>query len=123
MLLKVYTRVFTNDIRVSLPLYKQIVNSEPDFDVTYGKLKVVAIGNFLIIAGPEEALAPVRSSQGTIVVDNLKETGQFLEQVGAVILQEVTQGPTGESIHARHPDGNTFEYVQWKAEFVKQVMK
>lgn len=67
-------------------------------------------------------MAPTRSSIGTIVVDNLEEIQRLVEKAGAVITQPVTQGPTGVSIHARHPDGNTFEYVQWKPEFAEKII-
>ncbi len=122
MILKTYTRVFANNMDAALPLYRQLVSHEPDFRVTYGKLEVAAIGNFLIIAGPDEALTPVRSSHGTIVVDDLEGTQQFLEGAGATITQPFTEGPTGASVHARHPDGNTFEYVQWTPEYVERVI-
>lgn len=193
MILKTYTRVFTHDSDAALPLYRQLVGHEPDFNVAAGSLHVVAIGTFLIIAGTDEAMAPIRSSIGTIVVDNLEETQRFLENADAVItqpckrpfasdspalvvngfgpardacqgrksrkradtagssspsqsplylprfvsfsqslrvrenlsrwnLQPITQGPTGASVHARHPDGNTFEYVQWKPEFVERII-
>ncbi len=107
----------------SLPVYRQFVGHEPDFHVTYGALGVAAIGNFLVIAGPDEALAPVRGSHGTIVVDDLEDTQRFLEGVGATITQPYTEGPTGASVHARHPDDNTFEYVQWTPEYVERIVR
>jgi len=121
MILKTYTRVFTTDLNASLPLYQHLVGREPDYHVTAGTVDVVALGNFLIIAGSDEKLATVRSSHGTIVVDNLEDTQRFLETAGAVITQPYTKGPTGHSVHARNPDGNTFEYVQWTPEFVERV--
>ncbi len=85
MILKTYTRVFTTDFNASLPVYQQLVGREPDYHVTYGALDIAALGAFLIIAGPDEALAPVRSSHVTIVVDDLEDTQRFLETAGAVI--------------------------------------
>ncbi len=109
MILRTYTRVFTPDLHAALPLYQHLVGRAPDFHVTAGAVEVVALGNFLIIAGADAAPAAVRSSHGTIVVDNLDDTQRFLETAGAVITQPNTTGPTGHSVHARHPDGTTFE--------------
>lgn len=122
MILKKYARVFTNDLAASLPLFQQLVGREPDIRFTFGEWEIVALGNLLLEAGTDEALAPIRHSHGPLVVDNLEATQQQLEQAGAVITQAISASPTGTMLYARHPDGTSVEYVQWTPEYVKQIL-
>jgi predicted enzyme related to lactoylglutathione lyase len=122
MILKTYARVFTNDLAVSLPVFRQLIGREPDMHFTFGEWEIVAIGDLLLVAGTDEALAPIRNSYGPLVVDNLEATQQQLVQAGAVITQAISASPTGTMLYARHPDGTHMEYVQWKPEYVRQII-
>ena len=122
MILKTYARVFTNDLAISLPLFQQLVGREPDMRFVFGEWEIVAIGDLLLVAGTDEALAPIRNSYGPLIVDNLEATRQQLEQAGAVITQPISTSPTGTMLYARHPDGTSMEYVQWTPEYVKQIL-
>ncbi|WP_375419263.1 VOC family protein [uncultured Hymenobacter sp.] len=123
MILKTYARVFTNDLAASLPLFQQLIGREPDVRFTYGEWEIVGIGDILLVAGTDEALAPIRGSYGPLIVDDLAATQLQLEQAGAVIVQPAAVGPTGTLLYARHPDGSTVEYLQFTPELVKQIIK
>ena len=122
MIIKTYARVFTHDLAACLPLFQELVGREPDIRFTFGEWEIVAIGDLLLIAGTEAALAPIRNSYGPLVVDNLEATQLLLEQAGAVITQPISMTPTGTMLYARHPDGTSMEYVQWTPELVQQIL-
>jgi hypothetical protein len=85
MILKTDARIFTEDIEASLKLFKKLVDKEPDLRFAFRDLEIAAIGDFCIVAGPSASLAPYRSSQEPIVVDNLEETRLLLLTAGATI--------------------------------------
>jgi len=122
MILKTYARVFTHDMAVTLPLFEQLVGCPPDIRFTFGEWEIVALGDFLLVAGTEAALAPIRDSYGPVVVDDLAATLYLLEQAGAVITTAPVEVPTGTMLYARHPGGPHVEYVQWKPELVKRII-
>jgi hypothetical protein len=122
MILKTYARVFTPNLETSLSLFQQLIGREPDIRFTYGNWEIAAIGDFLLVAGDEESLAPIRNSHGPVIVDSLAHTQQLLEKAGAVITQPATAVPTGTMLYAQHPDGTNMEYVEWTQEVVKQII-
>ena len=122
MILKTYARIFTEDMAATLRLFQELVGREPDLHFTLGDWELVAIGDFLLVGGTEEALAPIRHSCGPIVVDDLEATQQLLLKAGAVITQPIMPAPTGTMLYARHADNTVMEYVQWTPELVKQII-
>ena len=71
MVLKTYAWVFTTDLAAALPLFRQLVGREPDLRFTFGEWEIVALSDLLLIGGTTEALAPIRTSYGPLVVDDL----------------------------------------------------
>ncbi|MFG2848805.1 hypothetical protein ACGF12_37500 [Kitasatospora sp. NPDC048296] len=64
-------------------------------------------------AGAEEALAPFRRVQATVLVDDLDGLGQLLRVQGGELLDGPNEVPTGRNATARHPGGAVFEYVEF----------
>ncbi len=122
MILKTYARMFTENLDVSLDLLKKLVGREPDIRFKFRDLEICAIGDFCVVAGSSESLAPYRSSQGPIVVDNLEQTQSMLEKAGAVITVAPSTSDTGTFLYVRHLDGAEVEYVQWKPELVERII-
>lgn len=122
MILKTYCRVLVSDMSTTLPLFQRLVGREPDIHVTMGGWEIVALGDLLLMAGSEEALAPIRDLLGPLIVDDLAATQQLLEEEGAVITKAAEPGPTGTLLFARHPDGTHMEYIEWHPELVQKII-
>ncbi|WP_052733107.1 VOC family protein [Hymenobacter terrenus] len=122
MILKTYARVFTQDLPATLALFEQLIGRAPDICFTFGEWELIAIGDVLLVGGSAEALAPIRGSHGPLIVADLAQAQRLLEQAGAVITQPPTPTPTGTMLYARHPDGNSVEYVQWLPELVARII-
>ena len=120
MILKTYTRIFTGDIDLSLGLLRQLHGAEPHFRTRFRNWELAGIGDILLVGGTDEALAPIRGSIGPLIVDDIDRTRRELEAAGATITMLLDDAPTGRGFYARHPDGNSVEYVQWTPELVER---
>jgi len=68
--------------------------------------------SFLIIAGPEAALARFRETRLTFHVTDLDAALAAADRAGATRLQDRTAVPTGVQARVRLPDGLVIEYVE-----------
>lgn len=123
MILKTYTRIFTTDLDASLSLLQAIHGTKPHMRFPFGDLSLAAIGDVLVVAGSEDALAPLRGSHGPWIVDDLEQTRSQLLALRAEILRDIEAVPTGTMLYARHPDGTVVEYVQWNADLVDEHIR
>lgn len=122
MILKTYTRMFTTDLEETLRVLRPLHAGEPHLRFRFDPWELAGIGDVLVVAGTEEALAPIRSSLGPWIVTDLDETRGSLVKAGAEIIREIALVPTGRMMYARHPDGAVVEYVQWTPELVEQII-
>ena len=76
-------------------------------------LELATVGNVLVVAGDEEALAPFRSTQATLVVDDLDECQSLLSALSARVLRGPREVPTGRNLTALLPGEIQVEYVEW----------
>ncbi|WP_405864159.1 VOC family protein [Streptomyces sp. NBC_00005] len=111
-ILKTSARLYVDDLDRALPLLTELTGCDPRQRFSYGELELAAIGDFLVVAGSPEALAPFRSVQATVVVDDLVEAERVLSTHGAEILSGPKDVPTGRNLTARHADGAVIEYVE-----------
>jgi hypothetical protein len=123
MILKTYSRVFTNDAEKSLEAFRAVCGVEPHLRFIFEGLTLIGIGDILIVGGGDDALAPVRGSHGPFIVENLEETKAALLQTGAEITKAEFSSPTGRAFFARHSDGTEVEYVQWNADLVEKFIR
>ncbi|MHC5897330.1 alpha/beta fold hydrolase [Nostoc sp.] len=121
MILKTYSRIFTDNLDGSLDLLKKLVGREPDFRVPFRDMEVVTIGDFCILAGPADSIKPFLGAVGPVIVDDLAQTQAALEKAGAEIIAPITEGPTGWNIFSRNPDGIVIEWVQWRPDIWERV--
>lgn len=120
MILKTYMRLFTTDAERSLAALRDLHGGEPHMRMTMNEWELIAIGDILLVAGSEQSLAPIRNSQGPIVVDDLDEAKAALEAGGATISKPIADGPTGRYLYAIHADGSIVEYAEWRPELVER---
>jgi hypothetical protein len=83
-----------------------------------GGVRTALIGGFMVIAGPQDVLDSIRGASGSVLVDDLGRAERDLREAGAEITMERREGPLGEFLYARHPDGTLFEYAAFDPELV-----
>jgi len=108
------SRLYINDLNPTLEFYEEILGTPATmrFEIPQIGLELAQIGDILLIAGPDEALKPFRSTQATFLVDSLDEFRAYLEEKGAEILRGPDKVPTGRNMTVKHPDGSVVEYVE-----------
>jgi hypothetical protein len=121
MILKTYSRIFTDNLDASLDVLKKLVGREPELRVRFQDMEVLTIGDFCILTGPIESMKPFLGSVGPVIVDNLERTQTALEEGGAEIVVPITEGPTGQMMYSRTADGVTIEWVQWRPDIWERV--
>ncbi len=122
MILKTYTRIFTNDAEETLRVLRMLHTGEPHLRFRFDPWELIGIGDVLVVAGTDDALAPIRGSLGPWIVTDIDEARKVLVDAGAEIIREIAPVPTGHMMYARHPDGAVVEYVQWTPELVEQLI-
>ena len=75
-------------------------------------VEVAVIGGFILLAGGDKALDPVRHVQVTMTVDSLDAANAWLERHGAVILDAPRDTAAGRNLIAKNPDGLIVEYFE-----------
>ncbi|HJD80994.1 VOC family protein [Kitasatospora aureofaciens] len=106
-------RVYVDDLDAALPTLRELTGEEPGLRFPYAGVEVARIGGLLVVAGTEEAVAPFRRVQATLLVDDLDGLGELLRAQGGELLDGPNQVPTGRNATARHPGGAVFEYVEF----------
>lgn len=122
MILRTYARVFTSTPDVTVSFLEQLVGRPADLRFTFGDLHLAAVGDFLVLGGPDEALLAFRAGVGPVVVDDLTATIAGLSRQGAVVEQDPETSETGTFAYLRHPDGVLIEYVEWFPELREQIL-
>ncbi len=114
--LKTFTRLYVKNIDSALVFYEQLLNTKPSLRFTYPAvhLELAGIGDFLLLAGSEEALASFRETKATCIVDSILEFRTHLLNQGSEIIRDIREVPTGKNMTIKHPDGTIIEYVEFK---------
>lgn len=123
MILKTYTRIVTTKLDDSLKPLKLLVGREPDLRIPLPDIGVelVAIGDFFLIAGSADAIAPFRNILGPVIVDDLDATQTQLEQSGTEIMASSRDVSTGRLVFSRDPGGIIIEWLEWRSDIWGQV--
>jgi hypothetical protein len=98
----------------AVSLYEQLLGEPCDLRFAYPEvnLYLAAVGNILLIAGPDEALEPFRATAMTLLVASLDHEVSLFEARGIELVEPPKPVPTGRNLLARHPDGALVEYVE-----------
>lgn len=75
-------------------------------------IEVAVVGAFVLLAGDDAALAPIRHIQAAFVVDSVDAFREWLKTQGADVPDEVHDSPVGRNITVRHTDGFVAEYFE-----------
>ncbi|MDX6314704.1 MAG: hypothetical protein QOF44_4168 [Streptomyces sp.] len=108
-------RLYVDDLDRALPALRTLTGQEIRRRFSYSGVEVAGIGGFLLVAGSDEALAPFRNVQSTVLVDSLDGLQALLTAHGGEFLSGPKQVPTGRNAIVRHPGGVVFEYVEHSA--------
>ncbi|MEW2087541.1 hypothetical protein [Streptomyces sp. NPDC005283] len=108
-------RLYVDDLDRALPALRDLTGQESGRRFAHGDVEVASIGGFLLVAGTDEALAPFRDVQSTVLVDDLDGVQALLDTRGGEILSGPNQAPTGRNAIVRHPGGVVVEYVEHTA--------
>lgn len=122
MILKTYARLWVPDLDATLPLLESLVGRPADLRFAFGDVELAAIGDFLVVAGSPEALAPHREATGPVVVTDLVALQDVVVAAGGAIVAPAAESATGSFLYARHADGSLVEYVQWRPELVARIV-
>lgn len=123
MILKTYARMFSADCDATLAMLERLHGRKSHLRFRFGEWELAGIGDMLIIAGTEEALAPIRDTQGPVIVHDIEAVQAELLAGGATITQPPIDVPTGRMLYARHADGMHVEYVQWTDDLVERLIR
>ena len=94
---------------MSLPLYQRLAGTDEVRAFTFGTVRLVWVGPFLLLEGAEGAV-PVRSA--TIIVRDVEFVASLVVASGGELLDGPMPGPNGRRLIARHSDGNVLEYIE-----------
>jgi len=112
---RVLIRVFVppHGLEAAVAFYERLqdVAADGGFPFPQAGLRLAMVGAFLLIEGSDEALAPFRSTTGTLLVDDVQPYYERLVAAGAQIVFPLQVVPTGAAFNAIHPDGTVVEYV------------
>ena len=79
------------------------------FQLHDAELEVAIIADVQVVAGSEQALAPMRGVRAAWLIDSVESARTVLEAAGATIVIGARQGPHGSFMVVRHPDGTIVE--------------
>jgi hypothetical protein len=113
-ILKSPHRVYVSKIEPAIEFYEALQSQKMQLRFRYEKagLELAQVGDFLLLAGSEEDLAPFKDTDVTVLVDHLEEFYAFLLNQNCLILRGPQQVPTGQNMTVQHPDGLIVEYVE-----------
>lgn len=96
---RVFIRVYLEpgSIDAAIAFYEDLQGVAHDmrFDFPEKRLTLAAVGAFLLLEGSDEALAPFRSTTGTLLVDDIEPYHRRLLAAGAQIIFGPARAPTG----------------------------
>jgi hypothetical protein len=112
--LRTYARVYTANLDDVVPALSRVTGQPVGTRFTMPNgLELATVGRMLVLAGDEEALAPFRATQATLIVDDLDKCQTALSTAGARIVRGPQEVPTGRHLTALLADSVQVEYVEW----------
>ncbi|MBB5935907.1 hypothetical protein FHS42_002976 [Streptomyces zagrosensis] len=123
-IVRTYARQWTDSRDATLPLLRELTGAEPALRLAFESIELAAIGDFLVIAGPDHARAAYAHASATVVVTDLDALEATLTTAAnATITTPATTGPTGRFRYARHAGGSEIEYVGRVPELVERLVR
>jgi predicted enzyme related to lactoylglutathione lyase len=110
--LKVLVPLRVPELDGAVGFYEQLTGSQVAARFPYENLEVAVVGQFVLFAGPEDALVPAEEWSAILHVDDLEAFCTWLAGEGGEAVTAVQPTPGGRRAVLRHPGGALFEYVQ-----------
>ncbi|GAB3912574.1 hypothetical protein GCM10011575_45840 [Microlunatus endophyticus] len=79
-------------------------------------LQLALVGEVLVLAGSDEVIEPFRSTDVTVIVDDLDGAVAAALSASAEIIREPAEQQVGRNATVAFPGGPIIEYVQWNEE-------
>lgn len=76
-------------------------------------LQLALVGDILVLAGPDDIIAPFRSTDVTIIVDDLDDAIAAARSAAAEIVRGSAEQEVGRNVTVAFPGGPIIEYVEW----------
>jgi predicted enzyme related to lactoylglutathione lyase len=98
----------------AIPFYEKLVGvpCETRWESPDLNLEFAVVGQFVLVAGADEALASVSDIHSIVMVDSLQEFQEFFANNGVQILRGPITNPIGTLLIVKHPDGQVIEYME-----------
>lgn len=120
--LATFARVYVSDLNEGVALFATDVRTTPRLKFSHASgLELALVGDVLILAGPQKVLDQFRSTQATVIVDDLDAAIAESIQYGGHLLREPASQPTGRNVTISYRTGAVIEYVEWSAAIREQV--
>jgi hypothetical protein len=112
--LATFARVYVSDIEGRIDLFNPGPDNKVRLRFTHSSgLELALVGNVLILSGPADILEPFRSTQVTVIVDDLDAVMADAADIDAKVLRGPARQPTGRNVTIGYDNGATIEYVEW----------
>jgi|SRR5882757_3272619 len=76
-------------------------------------LQLALVGEVLVLAGPDDVLAPFRATDLTVIVDDLDDAIAVARRGGGQVRREPAEQATGRNVTMSFAAGPVIEYVEW----------
>jgi hypothetical protein len=109
--------VSSEQLDAAVAFYEQLQRQECERRLSFAEvgIEVAVVGSFILLAGSDSALAPVRHIQAAFVVDSVDAFSEWLRTQGADVPTGVHESAVGRNITVRHADGFIAEYFEASA--------
>ncbi|MGH8881675.1 MAG: VOC family protein, partial [Stackebrandtia sp.] len=108
----VFARLYASAVDTSLPVLRDLLGTEPALRFNYLDLELAGIGDFLLVTGTPQALAPVTSTHVTHLVGDLDAALRRVSEHGGECVSGPNQVPTGRNATVTLPGGPRIEFVE-----------
>lgn len=106
--------VAANQLESTVAFYETLQGIDCERRLSFPELgiEVALVGAFILLAGTDAALKPVRAAQALLVVDSLDDALGEMGAHGATVLHGPQDAPGGRNATVLHPDGLVAEYYE-----------
>ncbi len=112
--LATFARLYVRDLDAALAALAAsgITNVRLRFGHAAG-LQLVLVGDVLVIVGSDDMLEPFRTTDLTVIVDDLDDAISAAQAAGARVIREPAAQAVGRNVTVAFAAGPVVEYVEW----------
>jgi hypothetical protein len=110
----IFARVYVSDIDEGIALFADDATRQLRLRMSRPSgLEVALVGDVLILAGPSDVVDAVRSTDVTVIVDDLDAAIAEATRAGGTVVRDETRDSAGRNIKFSYPCGVEIEHVEW----------